>query len=274
VPDAALPPVQAPLPWHASLAAIQGKGMWIWLWSSTDGGNAAAVVKQAKSVGLSQLWVRAGDSKNGFYGASELAALVPAAHAAGIRVIAWGFPYLYDPLGDARWTAQILAWRGPGGQRVDGFSADIERYTEGVDLTPQRVAVYLETVRRGADRRPIVATVYPPLDTYWYGDYPYRTIARYVDAFAPMIYWECTDPGADATLEIGRLSTLRPVHIIGQAFSMAAYHGRAPAPSGAELTEFMTAGRKAGALGASFWVWQDATAGEWAALARYPWRPR
>jgi len=119
VPDSALPPVQAPTPWRSSLAAIDGKGMWIWLWSSTDGGNAAAVVAQAKRAGLSQLWVRAGDSKNGFYGASELGALVPVAHASGIRVVAWGFPYLYDPVGDATWTGQVLAWRSQTADSVD-----------------------------------------------------------------------------------------------------------------------------------------------------------
>lgn len=253
------------------MSAIAGKGMWIWDWSATDGGNARAIVDQAERAGLHQLWVRVGDSSDGFYGASELDALVPLAHAAGVRVIAWGFPYLYDPVGDAGWTARILNWRAPGGQQVDGFSADIEMSTEGVALSTQRAGVYLENVRRAAGSRLVVATVYPPFDQFWYGNYPYRMIARYVDAFAPMIYWECSDPGSDATAETARLATLRPVHIIGQAFNFAAYRGRAVSPSGAELTEFMQAGRKAGAVGASFWVWQDATPQEWTALAAYRW---
>jgi hypothetical protein len=248
--------------------------MWIWEWSQTDGGNAGAIVAQAVQDGLHQVWVRVADSKQGFYGAPLLNALVPLAHARGLSVIAWGFPYLYDPVGDAGWTAQALAWTGPGGQRVDGFSADIEEATEGVDLTAQRVGVYLEYVRRAAGDRPIVATVYPPLDTYWStGQYPYTTIARYVDAFAPMIYWECTDPGSDAQADVARLSSLRPVEIIGQAYNMAAERGRAVSPSGAEITEFLQAGRRAGAIGASFWVWQSATPQEWAALAAYRWAP-
>ena len=51
--------------------------MWIWEWASTDGGDAGAIVQQAVSEGLHQLWVRVGDSMNGFYGAEELDALVP-----------------------------------------------------------------------------------------------------------------------------------------------------------------------------------------------------
>lgn len=275
VPASALPPVVTPAPWKSDVGPITGKGMWIWTWSETDGGSARAIVEQAVRAGVHSLWVRVGDSLDGFYGAPELAALVPLAHANGLTVIAWGFPYLYDPLRDAAWAARALDWRGPGGQRVDGFSADIERPTEGVDLTAQRAAVYLEAVRHAAGSRLVVATTYPPLDAYWFGDYPYRAMAPYVDAFAPMIYWECTDPGADAIADVARLSTLhRPVDIIGQAFSMASIKGRAPSPSGAEITEFMADGRKAGAVGASFWVWQDATAQEWAALAAYRWHPR
>lgn len=271
VPDSALPPVLPPAPWHASLDALSGKGMWIWQWSQTAGGDARAVVHQAQSAGLHQLWVRVADSKNGFYGAAELEALVPAAHAAGLAVVAWGFPYLYDPVGDARWSAQVLAWRSGDGQRIDAFSPDIERSSEGVDLTARRVAVYLEQVRKAAGSVPVVATVYPPLDAYWSGGYPYSTIATYVDAFAPMVYWECEDPGAAARSAISRLSELRPVHLIGQAFSMASSGGRAAYPSAAEIEEFLVAARTHGALGASFWVWQTATAQEWSAVADFSW---
>ncbi len=271
VPDSSLPAAPAPKPWTSSLAAISGKGMWIWEWSATEGGDAAAVVGRARAAGLHQLWVRVGDSKDGFYGAAELQALVPAAHAAGLSVVAWGFPYLYDPLGDAAWTAQILGWRGPGGQKVDAVSADIEQPSEGVALSARRVAVYLSRVRAAAGSTPVIATVYPPLDAYWDGSYPYTTMATYVDAFAPMVYWECVDPGQAVTAAIQRLARLRPVHPIGQAFDLAAEGGRVDPPSGAEITEFLTSARQAGAVGASFWVWQSATPEEWAAVSAFRW---
>ncbi len=267
-----LPPVTAPAPWASHVAALAGKGMWIWEWDSTDGGNADEIVRQAVAAGLHQLWVRVGDSMNGFYGADELDALVPVAHAHGIAVIAWGFPYLWDPVGDAAWTAQVLDWRGPGGQEVDGYSADIEEASEGVMLSAQRAAVYLELVRHAAGSRLVVATVYPPSDANWDGAYPYRAMAPYVDAFAPMIYWECTDPGSDASLDVTRLSTLRPVHVIGEAFNFAGDGGRTVSPSGAEITEFLNASHRAGALGGSFWVWQDATPAEWDAVTTFHWK--
>lgn len=271
VPESSLPSEQAAAPWASDVDAITGKGMWVWEWDRTEHGNAAAVVQRAEQAGLRQLWVRVADSRNGFYGAPRLDALVGKAHDAGLTVIAWGFPYLYDPMGDAAWTTQILDWRGGAGDHVDGYSADIERASEGVALSERRAITYLAAVRRAAGSRLIVATVYPPLDGYRLGAYPYAAIARYVDAFAPMIYWECTDPGVDAAQALGRLAGLRPVHLIGQAYNMAGEGGRAVSPSGQEIRRFLDVGRRAGAVGASFWVWQSATDEEWQAVAAYPW---
>jgi hypothetical protein len=246
--------------------------MWAWKLDQTEGGDVQAIVDRALGAGLKQLWVRVGSSYNGFYAAPELDALVGPAHAAGLKVIGWGFPYLYDPLGDARWTAQALAWRGPNGDRLDGFSADIEKSSEGVALSRRRIAVYLGAVRRAAADRLVVATVYRPTDLNWTtGLYPYRTIARYVDAFAPMVYWGCTDPREAAVQSLKRLAALRPVHLIGQAYNMGPEGGRPASPSPREISTFLRVGHRRGAVGASFWSWQEMTSGEWKALASFPW---
>ena len=139
--------------------------------------------------------MRVGDSRAGFYAADVLADLVPRAHQAGLAVVGWGFPFLHDPVDDARWSAEALAWRGPGGVALDGFSPDIELATEGVVLTERRARVYLGLVREAAGDRLLVATVYRPTDRLWTGTYPYAAMAAYVDAFAPMVYWGCTEPG-------------------------------------------------------------------------------
>jgi hypothetical protein len=245
--------------------------MWIWLFDRTEAGDAGAIVKRAAQAGLSQLWVRVGSSKDGFYGVAELNALVERAHAAGIAVIGWGFPYLYDPMGDARWTKQALRWHSPSGDRLDGFSADIEKSTEGVALSARRVGVYLGAIRQAAGDRLLVATVYRPTDLNRHGAYPYQTMARYVDAFAPMVYWGCTEPGAAASESLHRLNTLRPVHLIGQAYDMGPEGGRQGAPSPREIRRFLGVGNHGGAVGASFWDWQEMTSAEWGAMGKFPW---
>ena len=81
VPEAALPEPAAAETRAQPLDALAGKGMWLWKWRSTENGNADAIVTKAEAAGLRHLWVRVGDSKDGFYGASVLDELVPRAHA-------------------------------------------------------------------------------------------------------------------------------------------------------------------------------------------------
>jgi len=272
VPDSALPaPAPAGGP-DAQLTAITGKGLWVWQYGRTEGGDMQAAVDRAVAAGLQQIWVRVGDSQNGFYAADQLAALVPAAHAKGLDVIAWGFPYFYDPVGDAQWSLAVLNWRAADGEQVDGFSPDIEMATEGVMLSAQRVQVYLGLLRPARGNRPLVATVYPPTDTRL-TDYPFSAMAPYVDAYAPMVYWECRDPGSAADEAVTRLRSLKPVHVIGQAFSFGDVGGRVVQPGTDEMNRFLGTARQDGAIGASFWVWQDMTGEEWNALSAYPWAP-
>ncbi|HEV2370171.1 MAG TPA: hypothetical protein VGR90_09865 [Acidimicrobiales bacterium] len=271
VPDSQLPAAPAPPPGgRNALTAIAGKGMWIWQPASTDGGDVNATVADAVKAGLHQLWVRVGDSENGFYGADYLSRLVPAAHAAGVAVVGWGFPYLFDPEGDARWTDAVIGWHTADGQHLDGYSADIETSSEGVALSPPRVAVYLGLVRRWAPKELLVATVFPPTDSNLV-TYPYSTMAPYIDAYAPMVYWGCLQPVTAARQAMTRLQPLAPVHVIGQAYDMGPYGGRVGAPAADELDAFMAAARQGGALGASFWSWQAMNGPEWAALRQFKW---
>jgi len=271
VPESALPLPPAPSPRSAGTGPVlAGKGMWIWQPDRTEQGNAGAIVTKALAAGLTQLWVRVGDSRYGFYGASFLASLVPIAHARGLAVIGWGFPHLYDPVGDAAWTLAALAWHSPTGERLDGWSADIETASEGTALSGRRATTYLGLVRPAVGGRPLVATVFPPTD-YWLRVYPYEAMAPYVDAFAPMIYWSCREPGDAAAAAIQRLAPLAPVHLIGQAYDMAPAGGRVGHPSGAEISRFLDVARRDGAVGASFWDWQEINAEEWSALSNFSW---
>jgi hypothetical protein len=270
VPESALPPPAPATAPAAPLTAVTGKGLWVWQYRKTESGEADAIVERAAATGLHQIWVRVADSQDGFYGDDELAQLVPRAHRRGLSVIAWGFPHLYDPVADAAWSKAVLDWRAPGGDGVDGFSADIETSTEGVELTARRAALYLSLVRQARAGRPLIATVYPPTD-HWMSAYPFAAMAPYIDAFAPMIYWECRDPGVAAAEAISRLARMRPVHLIGQAFSFGDVAGRVDQPSAAELERFMAVARSRGAVGASFWVWQSMDPEEWAELAAFPW---
>ena len=231
VPKIPLSKIPAPLPVPAhtpALAAVSGKGMWLTTWR-TSHVDVPKVVAQAKAAGLTSLWVRTGGYKQGYYGNLILRTLLPAAHAAGLKVIAWDFPSMSDPQNDATRARAVLKYTVDG-QQVDGFSPDIETISEGTFNNPKRIRYYLSLVRRAARGRPVVATVMRPT-TYQLTTYPYAAEAPYVDAFAPMVYWSCNEPGNPALQSISLLKPFgKPVTVIGQAYDMADEGGRHGVP--------------------------------------------
>jgi len=244
--------------------------MWIWQWGQTEGGDLAAIVRRAKAAGLGSIWVRVGDSKSGFYGAKYLDSLVPLAHREGLAVIGWGFPFLGDPVADGAWTAQVLEWQKDG-NRLDAYSPDLETAGEGVVVTDKRIAIYLGLTRQALAGRPLVSTVYNPTDKWW-AEYPYKMVASYADAMAPMVYWGCREPGADVQRAVKRLATFGlPVVPAGQSYNMAGDGGRPGNPTGPETMRFLHEARRSGAVGVAFWVWQDTSAEQWQAISSYPW---
>jgi hypothetical protein len=261
-----VPLVAAPAPRRVKLSVISGKGIWLTVW---PGGrvDVPAIVATARSAGLHQLWLRTGSSQNGFYGTTTLRALVPAAHAAGISVIAWDFPTLSNPAADAARAA--LAFRSG----ADAFSADIETAAEGTYLTARRVRYYLSLVRAAAGDRPVIATVMRPT-AYWLDNYPYAAEAPFVDAFAPMVYWSCTEPGAAVDEAVSVLSQWRPVAPIGQDYDMGSEGGPAGLPSPKQIWRFLDVAHRAGSVGASLYDLETGGPAQLHALAEYPWTRR
>ena len=65
VPEDQVPaPLPPPTARTADGSVVGGRGMYIWQWGRTEGGDLGAVVRRAKAAGLSTLWVRVGDSKS------------------------------------------------------------------------------------------------------------------------------------------------------------------------------------------------------------------
>lgn len=263
VPSKAVPTVKAPRPRHVSLAAVSGKGIWLTVAAGARL-DVKAIVAEARAHDLDQLWLRTGGSGQGFYGRATLERLVPAAHAAGISVIAWDFPSLSDPRQDASRAMDALRLG------VDAFSADIETAAEGTHLSVRRVRYYLSLVREAAGNRPVIATVMPP-SPYWLSVYPYKAEAPFVDAFAPMVYWSCTEPGAAVRQAITGLQSLRPVVPIGQDFNMGPDDGRPGLPSAREIWRFVDVAHRLGALGVSLYDLESGGPAQLDALAAYPW---
>jgi hypothetical protein len=227
----------------------------------------AAIVAKAKATGLTHLWVRMGSAWDGFNVAPFVDKLLPAAHAAGIKVIGWDFPKL-DPVdADVQRALTMIRHTAPGGDKIDAFSADIETRSEGTHLTPEAARAYGAALRAGVgDAYPLIATV--PRPSKERAGFPYGDVTASYDAIAPMVYWLNRQPDTDVAGAIRDLASFgKPIFPVGQAYDGSAEGGRKGVPPPDELLRFMSAAQANGAPSVSFWSWQHANEPAWAAIA-------
>ncbi len=245
-----------------------GKGMWIYEFPRTEGGNIDAIVAKAKATGITHVYPRMGSHWDGFNARKYLDAFLPKAHAAGLLVFGWDFPRLGDSLpSDIERARTMINYTSPSGDRLDGFSADIETINEGSHVSPAVATVYGKALREiaGPDFT-LIATVPRPSPRNR-PDYPYGEIVESFDAIAPMIYWLNRQPDTDVIGAMDELAKFgKPVFPVGQAYDGKAEGGRAGVPPPEELQRFMRTAVEKGATGVSFWSWQAANGAAWSSI--------
>lgn len=248
-----------------------GKGMWIWLPEFAEAGHVTGVVERAKSVGLTHIYVRTGSSKMGFYAQNYLNHLLPLAHANGIKVYGWDFPYLDDWAADVMRAVEAVRYTTPDGHRIDGFNADIETWREGVNVNAFTAFEYGRHLRKWVGPAyPLIATV--PRPNPLLVSYPYAHVVSSFDAIAPMVYWHGRDPGADVVGAIQFLSQFgKPIMPVGQAYDASREGGPPGVPPRAALLRFMEQAEGAGAVAVSFWSWAHANQETWDAIRDSSW---
>src|SRR5207245_676261 len=121
-------------------------------------------------------------SKYGFYARNSLDRLIPAAHAQGIKVLAWVYPSLDNVSDDVRLSTMVATYRTPTGERPDGLVCDLEE-----NATSGNVYAYGQVLRGilGPDTL-LVAAVFHPFTR---AGYPYGAVAASWNVLAPMDYW-------------------------------------------------------------------------------------
>ena len=240
-----------------------GKGMWIYEPAKTEGGNVAAIIAKAKATGLTHLWVRMGSAWDGFNVVPFVNQLVPAAHAAGIRVIGWDFPKLEPVEADVQRALAMIRHTTPGGHRIDAFSADIETRAEGTRISAEAAKAYGSALRAGVgpDYTLIVTIPRPSKEK---AGFPWAEVQEGYDAIAPMVYWLDRQPDSDVAGALRDLARFnKPVYPVGQAYDGSPEGGRKGVPPPEELFRFMRTAQQHGAAGVSFWSWQAANGPAW-----------
>lgn len=265
VRPAARPAVRPVMRWLPT-----GTGMWLHDFRRSEGGNAARVVARARHTGLSTLYVRTGSTHDGWTGAPVLGALLPRTRGTVVKVVAWDFPELKDPVADARRMARAAWFSCPGCPRVAAVAPDVETASEGTRIGDARVALYYATLRRLLPAHTAILATVPWPSSHRVGRYPYARTAVFADALLPMAYWYNNSPADVTTKTMGFLLRYgRPVMPVGQGYDGrldAPYLPADPAP-GRSVDAFLRTARAHGARSVSLWSWQTTGGQQWSALA-------
>jgi hypothetical protein len=258
-------------------APVSGKGMWA-TYDLLDRASPETIVRAARANGLTHIYLQVGRTNLGFYGADGLNRLLPLAHANGLAVVGWVYPFLHDVVADLNLTAQVARYVTPDGHRIDALAADVEE-----NMAPDEVHAYGQLVRAlvGDDTTLVVAT-YPP-EMAQGRTYPYATVARVWNVIAPMDYYH--RPGRAYSAAEARDYVVRSIRIIrarsgrqvvvapiGQAYAIGSPNEVGPNnPTADETRAILRAARETGAAGLSFFEWSHATEQQWREIAGFIW---
>lgn len=266
---------QAPRP---GVGAYAGGGAWIDRYDYARLDDPEGAVADMAAHGVRTLYLETASWKVArnvdIVAPDATARLIVAAHANGIRAVAWYLPGLVDRRLDMRRIKAALGFATPDGQHFDSFALDIEANTLNPVWRRNLSLIKLtRDLRRAAGERYALGAIVPDQLSTSYGHvlwpyFPYAAIAKYYDVFLPMAYSSFgRGKGAKrvysytlANLLFVRAATHRRVHIIG---------GLTGSLRSSEQAAVARAARDGGAYGVSLYKYMDYNTGSWAALASF-----
>jgi hypothetical protein len=257
-----------------------GLGTWLDIYATPYWVHPQREVAAMARSGVRTLYLQTGNYEQSvdLVRPQALGRFVDAAHAAGIRVVAWYLPSFLSPAQDARRALAAIRFRTPKGERFDSFALDIEAsLVKGVPLRTKRLLQLSARLRRAVGHRyPLGAIIPSPVGIrrhrhYW-PHFPYRGLARFYDVFLPMAYAtdrHITGISATRAYDAADIAIIRtrtgkpqvPIHLIG---------GLANAMGTREIAGFMRAVGDCAPLGYSLYAYSVTRRTTWKALAAPP----
>jgi hypothetical protein len=265
-----------------SLAAYRGLGTWVDLYDPTAWTHPEAIVARMKARGVRTLYLETGNyrQKVDVIRRSATARFIDAAHARGMKVVAWYLPSFAAPKKDLRRSLAAIRFRTPSGGQFDSFALDIEAsIVKSVPLRNTRLLTLSSQIREAAGfDYPLGAIIPSPrgmklVHGYW-PDFPYADLALTYDVFLPMGYFSYrpTDLGGAYGYTVRNIALIRrgtgdpdvPIHAIG---------GVGDDVNAAQVNAFVRATRDCGITGASMYDYTTTVSGGWKYLRGVRLRP-
>ncbi len=256
-------------------SAYAGLGTWVDIWDTAIWSAPEAAVAEMRARGVQTLYLETSNYSRtaDLVRPVVLGRFVEAAHAAGIRVVAWYLPSFANVARDLRRSLAAIRFRSADGDAFDSFALDIEAgVVAPVARRTSRVVRLAGRLRTAAGDMYTLGAIIPAprgMDlkpAYWPG-FPYAELAGTFDVFLPMGYFTYRFTTAAAS----RAYTLKNVELLRErtgdpALAVHAVGGLAGAATTAQVRSFATAALEAGAAGASLYDYATTKPAQWRAL--------
>jgi hypothetical protein len=255
-----------------SLAAYRGLGTWVDIYDPRAWSQPETVVAKMKARGIRTLYLETGNYRQSvdIVQPSTAARFIDAAHARGMKVVAWYLPSFAAPKKDLRRSLAAIRFQTPSGGKFDSFALDIEAsVVKNVGLRNTRLLTLSSQIRDAVGASyPLGAIIPSPrgmqlVKGYW-ETFPYADLALTYDVFLPMGYFSYrpTDLGGAYGYTVRNVALIRrgtgdpnvPIHAIG---------GVADDVSAAQVNAFVRATRDCAVTGASMYDFTTTASGGW-----------
>jgi hypothetical protein len=253
-----------------------GLGTWVDIYSTEWADPEKAVAAMARH-GVRTLYLETGNYSHAaaVFRPKAAGRFIDAAHAAGLRVVAWYLPSFLSVKTAAARAIGAIQFRSANGERFDGFALDIEATNvKSLKLRDRRLLELSARLRHVVPRRyPLGAITPSPVgmsSSYW-PKIPYRALTRYFQAFLPMAYTTLVGirgTARTAAYLISTVSDIRaasgdasfPIHLIG---------GLSGSMRAKQTAGFVQAVAQTKPFGYSLYAFGQTSPAAWRALARH-----
>jgi hypothetical protein len=260
------------------LSAYRGLSTWVDIYDDDVMSNPEFAASQMSGLGVGVVFLETGNSSQAtdIVRPDLVGRFVEAAHAEGLRVVAWYLPTLVRPARDLRRALAAIDFETPTGQRFDSLALDIE--SSAITLVARRTA---RVVALGQRLREAVGLDYPlgaiiPAPrgmelrpAYWPG-FPYAQLADTFDVFLPMVYFSYrTHDLAQASDYVARSIGIIREQTGDPRVAVQAIGGIADRSRLGQVRGFVDAACGAGALGIGLYDFATTRPRQWQELARF-----
>jgi hypothetical protein len=255
------------------LAAYRGVSAWVDIYDGKGWENPEATIVAIAQSGARTLFLQTCNYRctADLHRPDRLSRWIEAAHAQGMRIVAWYLPSFDDQKRDFRRSMAAIRFKSAQGQTFDSFALDIEsRVVTPAEVRNAKLLALSRRIRIGAGRRYVLGAITPPWFYEWGGEFPYFGLDQYYDVFVPMIYFGKRAFDAEGA----RLHTATNIQEIRNGTGnpgtpVHAIAGIANDLDGQEVGGFVAAAKENGAIGVSLYDYFTSDAEDWQALAAW-----